>query len=139
MREYLFRGQVNYDEKNPLKHEWNGRWIYGMLTKKGSPICYCIDNRPVDPKTIGEWTSKKDDYGQKIFEGDIVQCVDYPEYIGEVWWCNDDASFLVEPLTLEGLNAYISLKIKVIGNIHDNPELLKSLKSDNEKRFERRS
>ena len=122
MREILFRGKCAYDNS----------WIYGV------PIqCYdgdwqiCTDSAryTVKPRSIGEYTGLNDSNGAKIFEGDVVkwQTLYRTKYIGVVEYgmgCfavryggNCPALDLVLNAAYDG--------IKVIGNIHDNPELLK--------------
>ena len=73
----------------------------------------------MDPETVGEYTGIKDTTGKWIFEGDIV--------------VNDLSQFerlSTKPHVVKFTNGkweYISdagRKVKIIGNIHDNPELL---------------
>ena len=80
---------------------------------------------------IGQYTGLTDKNGTKIFEGDIVKSCEYDD-IYFVKYCADDnypAFDVVPEINIEcnGLShLHIVEGIEVIGNIHDNPELLES-------------
>ena len=90
----------------------------------------------VDPESICEFTGMTDKNGKKIFEGDIVhvlgnqQIEDWKNvnYIGSIAFL--DAGFCVIDGTIENhaFRRYqlprLEFDLEVIGNIHDNPELL---------------
>lgn len=121
MREILFRGK-RFD---------NGQWIYGDLrqySKKHIGI-YSFELqqivRGIDPATVGQYTGLKDKNGKRIWEGDIVTRILFDKlYQYEVVYQTGYASF-------DGIRkgGFISFGndgdcFEVIGNIHDNPELL---------------
>lgn len=134
MREYLYRG----------KRMDNGEWVYGDLlhtkTRLGkivTEICTLEMKYRVYPETVGEFTGLTDTNGKKIFEGDIVSFV-HDESFGrpykitrnyEVQFVN---LFSRYGLRLKNKNIHFPFKqstasmhdVEVIGNIHDNPELL---------------
>ena len=126
MRKILFRG----------KRTDNGEWVEGNLfvpDKEDTPTQICIGTNvirityDVIPETVGQYTGLTDKNGKKIFEGDIVKHDFGADQIGVQYavikYNSYYASFLVEPL----YDWMFCEKndCEVIGNIHDNPELLK--------------
>ncbi len=122
MREILFRGYSTALRK----------WFEGDLVH--SPdinhpvICNNDSFVNVSKKTIGQYTGLLDKDGKKIFEGDIVKHYHdkkFPESYskGYVFW---DEEYLRWKRTSENVNCCIANDCiyEVIGNIHDNPELL---------------
>lgn len=138
MREILFRG----------KRFGNGEWIEGYFLPGNErhslhPCIFvylpetqnfeCFD---IDIDTLGEYTGLTDKNGTRIFEGDIVKITGFhTTAIAAVkygsssekstswgWYFDDNDGhtyFLMSKAFCEDYNAII------IGNIHDNPELLK--------------
>lgn len=139
MREILFRGKTNF-----------GDWEYGDLvqnTEDGEVLIISaktrnkVKHKRVIPETVGQFTGLTDKNGNKIFEGDIV-VTRYPEgdicVIGDVQfdsgvfgveWTNHKKSKSMvgswgQNHNLRRFDDDIINHIEVIGNIHDNPELL---------------
>ena len=120
MREILFRGKTE-----------DGRWVYGDARHNydGVPIGIsdCCGGNPVIPETIGQYTGLTAN-GKKIFEGDILKATDEKArtYIYKVVFINGIFGLVIKhggyacPVVHWANNC-----IEVIGNIHDNPELLK--------------
>ena len=117
MRESLFRG----------KRADNGEWIEGFLVKKFDKwYIYDFDFLPysseITPETVGQYTGLTDKNGKKIFEGDIIK--DRFDDIGQIEYKPKYAAFIIQGWET-GFAFWVKKDIEVIGNIHDNPELLK--------------
>lgn len=129
MREIKFRG----------KNIVSGEWSYGDFTPEKmwpTKLVDCVGEYPsepaqsVRPETVGQYTGLKDKNGREIYEGDILRLV-YPEYTVtvKVEWREKSCCFSVTRVDREEksfiLDIWESQHGEVIGNIHDNPELLK--------------
>ena len=130
MREILFRG----------KRTDNGEWIEGFYSaEEYDPYIEKIEYIPriqiigkcvslgVIPETVGQYTGLTDKNGKRIFEGDIVERVSDGER-AVISWLKYSACF---GLSFDGwccgfdnYDDNLPSNFEVIGNIHDNPELL---------------
>ena len=127
MREIKFRG----------KRTDNGEWVEGYYYKAkycrtDDELCDYITvphpeeyNEPsshyiINPETVGQYTGLTDKNGKKIFEGDIVKGtflgfpISIKDYMFCICWQEDVA----------GYRANYFENVEVVGNIHDNPEIL---------------
>ena len=134
MREILFRG----------KRTDNGEWVEGYYIHRPTAVCIgesnpsCIwvpaadpddDTKifEVFPETVGQYTGLTDKNGRKIFEGDIVRC-----YYSDISPFTDEIEpyekeFLIDDIRRSEVIGWIDCadELEIIGNIYDNPELLK--------------
>ncbi|HAA2615222.1 TPA_asm: hypothetical protein GEG28_14570 [Listeria monocytogenes] len=91
---------------------------------------YISRSEKVDPETVGQYTGLKDKNGKKIFEGDIV--INSKGQIGYIAFLIQEAGFVVVlknsdyRLGHRNTNECYERAThhKIIGNIHENPELL---------------
>ena len=123
MREILFRGKRIVD----------GKWITGYFVVTGRYNAIKPKGEVyygVDPSTVGQYTGLTDKNGKKIFEGDILRFEnddgEFSLYLCE--W-NGECSgwttkFLEYDASCDALDSLFCEHAQVIGNIHDNPELL---------------
>lgn len=134
-REILFRGQTRRKgEKVRISGEpVDSNWVYGGIFPGEGDFSIIYQAKPKIEKftvysdTVGQFTGLTDKNGKKIFEGDIVKTSHGGStYYAKIEW--DDGSFWVTNHDIQ-MPSYISevskTYLEVIGNIHDNPELLK--------------
>ena len=148
MREILFRGK-RIDGKYIDGSVWTEGYYVGEQTFVEKTRHWLLDinaTKPhshyyysVDPSTVGQYTGKTDTNKAKIFEHDIIRAnhdgavgvIRFGEAVGVypgnachvgfyVDWQGEDKDYLRADL---GYWASRS-DVEVIGNIHDNPELL---------------
>lgn len=150
MREILFRGKaVNRDPNRRYRTNYkNGDWVYGLLTNQKNYNGFAqmtntdgVVGIDVDPETVGQYTGLTDTDGKKIFEGDIVEggftrmhclvCFGEYTYINEYeqeesacGWYDEEENGYISAFGCPGDWA------TVIGNIHDNPELMKGERTE---------
>lgn len=75
---------------------------------------------------VMQFTGLKDKNGKEIYEGDIVKDCSDSDLVFEVKWDNDWAGYKLPESFDEEYNYPISqITLEVIGNIYENPELLK--------------
>ena len=119
------------------KKSSNGDWVYGSLVsskdiglaiyfQRGNGMVKTMDWVYVKQDSIGQFTSLYDKNGKEIYEGDILKVQGTDEKI-EVRFVRGVFAFLWNgDLEEEApINAPTQEWAEVIGNIHDNPKLLK--------------
>lgn len=95
--------------------------------------CNSLDGYEVIPETVGQFTGLLDKNGKEIYEGDVIRTKRYGVVHGQ---SNTQGADLFR-VVYKNAQFYIDNKLRhfylqdskcneVIGNIHDNPELLKA-------------
>ena len=139
MRTIKFRAKGKYD----------GQWHYGGLIQvsKGYSIATKIEDAfemcAVEPETIGQFTGLYDTNGKEIYEGDILQSDKPNASLCVVSWSTEKAAFIYRfyderiddtheigkksRYAIGDWNMMFEKDLAVIGNIHDNPELIEKI------------
>lgn len=138
MREILFRG------KRIDNGEWvEGYYVYdesGQTTEEPTAYILCLNKHPcgwsllpymVDPETVGQYIGLTAN-GTKIFEGDIFEDRSNDAFAIVIF---KDGCFRLEWYGMRGggwgvldcdpIDWYCVHEMKIVGNVHDNPEVLK--------------
>lgn len=116
MREIKFRGRTP-----------SGKWVYGDLhIRSCNPHIHSdlFTKTIIDSDTVGQFIGLRDKNGKEIYFGDIVRnkygdtgkVVWFPDCSIRIDWGGGDIHLID-----------LDLELEVVGNIHDNPELLESL------------
>lgn len=125
-RQILFRGKTE-----------KGEWVQGDLLQnvdclkireQEKNIKHIARSFQVISETVGQYTGLCDKNGKKIFDGDILDCgdrivrVDWHKHCGTwdsifIKYKGERCSNGIEPVEWK-------YRAAIIGNIHDNPELL---------------
>ena len=135
MDRFLFRG----------KRKDSGEWVidnYAFNINGIKDLHFILDDdvvmrRDVDPTTIGQCTGLKDRNGKLIFEGDILKLVadeltEVPVRLSKphvVTWRRDSWTLIDNVRQFARALSWMTSSgacAEIIGNIHDNPELLES-------------
>lgn len=132
MRTIKFRG----------KTRGNGKWYYGSLVYSdeinaaiyfqiGSGLVKTMDWVYVNPETVGQFTGLYDKNGKEIYEGDILRISKFTNLVCEFRHGAFGYMYYNKFYPFAGNRRYAfnpkntDKEFEVIGNIYDNPELLK--------------
>lgn len=136
------------EQDNPEYHAYIVKSFKAEMDNRCMDILEC-DMEEVDPATVGQYTGLKDKNGKRIFEGDIVD-LECDADLNELWVfefgnCGGVQNvvhevgymgFYLRPISDNAIHArdygqrddpvyYLNaFRLRTIGNIHDNPEML---------------
>lgn len=143
MREIKFRGRRIDNEE----------WIYGSLithshmgvdkyfiAPEGMAQIYATSHKVIS-ETVSQYTGLKDKDGREVYEGDVLVYDDTPysayasKQTGSITWrrgafCFSHMFYGSMHYSTFNRDDFFEQKSKIIGNIHDNPELLKEAPHD---------
>ncbi len=126
MREILFRA---WDKTENKYKKFDGMHDTMTISREGKVEYYNLQNGSgFDEYILEQFTGLTDKNGNKIFEGDVIHVDDYDEGWNSTVEFNGGA-FAVD---VEGKDydytaiGWLEYEVEVIGNIHDNPELLEA-------------
>lgn len=127
MRELLFRGR-----------KFDYSWVYGWYCRYPFSGRFPLKDAiipaedaedgyyhhvQVDGSTVGQFAGICDKNGNRIFKGDIVSHSAYNSPL-VVKWDGCGFELWLEETYIDRLDKYSATNCTVIGNIHDNPELI---------------
>ena len=137
MRLVKFRGKP-IQMTLPSGEELLGDFVVGNLITHKDGVCRILvpidggfENYKVSPSTVSQFTSLYDVSGKEIYEGDILKWDKGRLYVvkfldgmfyASVKECNDG---ILGGFPLHRLTEYDDAECEIVGNIYDNPNLLK--------------
>ena len=141
MREILFRGKridneewvEGYLRRTTLFNasEAPPHWRMAFIIEPPFEEPFTCEWAEVDPATVGQYTGLTDKNGKRIFEGDVVDCIARMDRANCVV-IFEEGEFRLVPernyktyVTGGGYHALRCFEKEVIGNVHDNQELMK--------------
>ena len=142
MREIVYRGKTKVISASPYNNgKEDGEWVQGFYYDdvgcskiKQFELSHAdYISYEIDPDTRGQYIGRKDKNGNRIFEGDIIKgkahtYLGYRVKIGVVKYFDTGFIMDIDPNNNNNLDyKNIPNDCKIIGNIYDNPELIKDI------------
>jgi len=110
----------------------DGEWVYSQIEVLGNrivcPLCnengaqFLKPNLEFRPETLGYSTNFVDKYDKELFDGDIIN--EYVSGIALIEWDKKESIWKMKWKDNLTLLAFVIPSLEIIGNIHQNPELV---------------
>lgn len=118
------------------------RWaIYSLADNKLEFYVKGAESWKIDQRSrrfvLNQYIGLKDKNGKEIYEGDIVKAISFARWIGVVKYSDENQAFIFDDLDKKyrGKSTVFMNQFddgfEILGNIYENPELLKEIANDN--------
>ena len=109
-----------------LRYLWQEYWYYIDLYKDNTALKFKEYEDREKTTRFEFWTGRKDKNGKEIYEGNIVKC----RLIGEKDYWKGTINFNQGYFRVNLLPLAMIEDIEIIGNIHQNPELIRQFQQE---------
>jgi uncharacterized phage protein (TIGR01671 family) len=122
----------------------NGKWVYGFPFIRDKNIIFILDDSwskqtlrgeewifsitRIKPETLGQFTGLHDKNKKEIYEGDVLTDFEEKDFICIIKWEDNRGHWACYDYKNRYIGfafEYIANGLEVIGNIYENPELLR--------------
>ena len=114
---------------SPIDHSLKNEDIEHLMISNGFAdwnMPRAITATLVNPNTVGQFIGFRDKNKKEIYEGDLIRIND-KEDLYKVEWNEDNAAFILTTIDFikADFDCYYADELEVVGNVYDNPELIK--------------
>lgn len=115
-------------------------WVKYSITDNIPIFCHNTSRWRTDKAgerfVLSQYTGLKDKNNREIYEGDVIKAISFARWIGVVEYSDENSAFIFDDLDKKYRGDSIVFMsqfdqgFKILGNIYENPELLKELTND---------